>query len=715
MVAPRRTWEWPRPVPLWVWAALLALPLRLPLLLRPEPGRDEAAYFYWSRHLELAYAPLMQLFAKFGFLLPIPELLALRLPSLLGGVVLLALFDRWMVVNDVSPRMRWIGLLGVALCPWQIFVGSLLHPDGVFAAAVLLFVLAASSGRLVASALAVVLAVWAKPTGLLLLPAFLRLLSGFEGWRTWRGGLALLALLAGIAPVAAAWDVGMVAEVSRFGVRDDTGILGRGIGFALLTVLSGGLLLSLGAVRGLQHLVRTGSTTDRRETVAMVIAVAFLVVFGLAAVLRGQFKANWILPAFLVLWPFARIPQPSFVRWGLASAAFCSLLLVVAVRWPEQVAWATGGATEPVLESGILAPDFLEREQRDWASIEPFARAVEAGVLQADGGQTIPPDHIVADDYGLAMQLAYRWRDSGTTVAVPAHGLFRERSGASERQRATHRRTLLLTKGSSEAPVTLRLSHPKTGEVLEVALLADETPPSSETTKLAVAPSPGLHAPFDSLLAKYLTAKGVRYSQWNATRADVDRLSGYIDRLEAQRPSEWSRNDALAYWINLYNAATLELVLANYPVQSIKNIGAIFRSPWKIKVVTVEGKEYTLDNIEHDTIRKKFEEPRIHFALNCASVGCPPLAPTAYRGDSLDVQLDRACRKALNDPGWVEITPEAIQLTKLFDWYRDDFKRNPGSVREFVARYRPADRDVLLDPERKIEYMDYDWKLNEAR
>lgn len=236
--------------------------------------------------------------------------------------------------------------------------------------------------------------------------------------------------------------------------------------------------------------------------------------------------------------------------------------------------------------------------------------------------------------------------------------------------------------------------------------------PATNQTTGTEAPPGRLHQPFDLLLQLYAKNDRFDYAAIHQTPADLQRLREYIRTLGKLDPSGWERAHALAYWINLYNAATLMLVLDHYPVESIKDIGTLFSSPWKKEVVTVNGQKLTLDEIENAIIRKQFNDARIHFALNCASLGCPPLANRAYTGDQLETQLEAATGRVLSDANWVRITPKELQITRIFDWYEEDFVKAAGSVREFIVRYRPADRDKILDKNRKIEYLDYSWQLN---
>ncbi len=221
-----------------------------------------------------------------------------------------------------------------------------------------------------------------------------------------------------------------------------------------------------------------------------------------------------------------------------------------------------------------------------------------------------------------------------------------------------------------------------------------------------------LHADFSRLLGTYVKGNLVDYPAWTAHADDAAALGCYVDQLAILDPAEWPADDALAYWINLYNAVTLRLILDNYPLDSIKDLGGFMKkSPWKRELVTVGEQDLTLNNIENDIIRPGFGDPRIHFALNCASVGCPPLNHEAFVPDRISEQLDAACKLAMNHDQWVRVTGNKLELTKIFDWYGEDFTADGGSVLDFIKRYRtgswPAD-------EPKISFMSYDWSLNEA-
>jgi hypothetical protein len=228
---------------------------------------------------------------------------------------------------------------------------------------------------------------------------------------------------------------------------------------------------------------------------------------------------------------------------------------------------------------------------------------------------------------------------------------------------------------------------------------------------LAVAP-----ADYDSLLERYVVDdRWIDYAAWHASDEDRSALENYIDTLAAEDLFSLGRDEQIAAWINLYNAVTVDLILDNYPVDSIKDLD----SPWGAGRVTVAGRVLSLDDIEHRILRVDFDEPRIHFALNCASVSCPPLDYRAYRAEDLDAQLDAVTLRALNADDWLDASgcPGAygsgeIRVSKIFDWFADDFGGEEG-IRAFLAEFRPDLRFRLANTGCSLEAMDYDWSLNE--
>lgn len=220
------------------------------------------------------------------------------------------------------------------------------------------------------------------------------------------------------------------------------------------------------------------------------------------------------------------------------------------------------------------------------------------------------------------------------------------------------------------------------------------------------------HDIWDELLGKHAKLNGT--VDYKGFIKDRDQFDQYIELLESNHPNEqhWSRDESIAYWINAYNAFTVQLILDNYPVSSIKDIkgGITFISSiWDQKFINIEGHEYDLNNIEQGILRKYYKEPRIHFAVNCASISCPPLANFAFTGNQLKSQLDQMARSFLSDPSKNKVTNDHLQLSKIFNWYKADFT-DGQSLKEYIDRYT----DVDVDPKAKISYLDYNWGLNDV-
>jgi hypothetical protein len=223
------------------------------------------------------------------------------------------------------------------------------------------------------------------------------------------------------------------------------------------------------------------------------------------------------------------------------------------------------------------------------------------------------------------------------------------------------------------------------------------------------------HAIFDSLLRQYVNNEG--FVNYKGFMQDSVKFKSYLDLLSRNHPNDknWSRNERLAYWINAYNAFTIKLICDYYPVESIKDIkkGIPFVSDtWTIDFIKIEGKTYNLNNIEHGIIRPKFNEPRIHFAVNCASKGCPPLLNAAYTAEQLEAQLDSQARAFINDGFRNKIDgANKADLSKIFTWFAGDFKNVAPSVVSFINRYAK----VQLNEKADINYQEYDWSLNEQK
>jgi Protein of unknown function, DUF547 len=219
------------------------------------------------------------------------------------------------------------------------------------------------------------------------------------------------------------------------------------------------------------------------------------------------------------------------------------------------------------------------------------------------------------------------------------------------------------------------------------------------------------HTKWTALLQKYVKDDGML--NYSGLKKEESKLDDYLKVLSSNHPkASWKKNDRLAFWINAYNAFTVKLIIKSYPVKSIKDLGgSIYKvnTPWDIKFIRIGNETYDLNNIEHGIIRKKFEEPRIHFAVNCASVSCPNLRNEAYVGNRLDKQLNEQAKSFINDKSKNVISGKKAQLSKIFRWFKGDFSKKDSNFIKFINSYS----DIKITKSTIIEYLDYSWKLNE--
>ena len=217
------------------------------------------------------------------------------------------------------------------------------------------------------------------------------------------------------------------------------------------------------------------------------------------------------------------------------------------------------------------------------------------------------------------------------------------------------------------------------------------------------------HKLWNDILSKNVSDEGL--VDYQAIHENQNPLNEYLDMLSKNHPDEtWSLNESKAFWINAYNAYTIKLIIDNYPVKSIKDIGGkIYKinTPWDIKFISIGDEKYDLNNIEHGILRKEFNDPRIHFAINCASISCPVLRNEAYTSEKMDNQLDEQAKRFINDPTKNTITENEIKLSKIFSWFRGDFTKT-NSLVEFINKYAL----IKIKPTDAIDYLDYNWSLN---
>ena len=238
------------------------------------------------------------------------------------------------------------------------------------------------------------------------------------------------------------------------------------------------------------------------------------------------------------------------------------------------------------------------------------------------------------------------------------------------------------------------------------------------------------HGGFDALLRQHVvlisdgTASEVDYAAFQSKRAA---LQAYLSELAAVSPGEYdafNRDQKLAFLINAYNAYTIDFILTRYPdIESIRELGTLFNNAWKKRLFPLLGEKRTLDEIEHEMIRKPgdFDDPRIHMAVNCASIGCPALRNEAFVASRLDEQLNDATKRFLSDRSRNRADAKALRVSKIFDWYDEDFINHSGSVAQWLASYAaqlsddPEIQQAVRAGSLRVRHLDYDWALNDLQ
>ena len=211
---------------------------------------------------------------------------------------------------------------------------------------------------------------------------------------------------------------------------------------------------------------------------------------------------------------------------------------------------------------------------------------------------------------------------------------------------------------------------------------------------------------FDSLLQKNVDKTGrVDYQSLKNNETLLDNYLAYIQNNEPTK--DWSSNKKKAFWINTYNAYTIKIILNNYPLKSIRDIKIDGKTAWKIPFVKVGQKRYTLDQIEHKILRKKFNDPRIHVGINCASVSCPRLWNFAFTEDNIAYSLDNLMKVFINDTTRNKISKKNVALSEIFNWFSKDFIKN-GTIINYLNTYAA----IKISEKASIKYLTYDWSLN---
>ncbi len=237
------------------------------------------------------------------------------------------------------------------------------------------------------------------------------------------------------------------------------------------------------------------------------------------------------------------------------------------------------------------------------------------------------------------------------------------------------------------------------------SVATEKTIKTIDSATLIIDPEPKFvsHNQWDALLKKHVTSNG--NVDYKGFQSDRNKFYAYIKTLQENIPQEsWTKHQTLAYWINAYNAFTVDLILRNYPLQSIKDI----KDPWEQRLWKIGDKWYNLNDIEHQILRK-MDEPRIHFAIVCASVSCPKLQNTAFHEAMLEEQLENATKEFLSDKSKNIISENSIKLSKIFKWFAKDFKTKDSDLIDFLNQYS----DVKISKNVKKSFLEYNWDLNE--
>ena len=223
------------------------------------------------------------------------------------------------------------------------------------------------------------------------------------------------------------------------------------------------------------------------------------------------------------------------------------------------------------------------------------------------------------------------------------------------------------------------------------------------------------HELFDQVLQEHVDEKGqVNYTK---LKANPEKFEAYLDLLAVAKPTEWSYNDQLTFWINAYNALVIKGVVDHYPITSVRKV-KLFNGFFSRLKFQAAGKTYSLDQIEHGILREEFPDPRVHFAIVCASSSCPPLGNRAFSTETLEERLETVTFNFIRNPEQVRIdrAKRTVHLSKIFKWYTDDFKMGYDGVTDFLADYLPPeDAEYLASTDVQLRHLDYDWTLNDQK
>ena len=255
-----------------------------------------------------------------------------------------------------------------------------------------------------------------------------------------------------------------------------------------------------------------------------------------------------------------------------------------------------------------------------------------------------------------------------------------------------------------------------TGETAKADQITSQFSKSDENSTITVD-----HAPFTTLLKTYVKtdATGLNRVNYQAMKADRPALKAYIQQLATIKVSALKKAEQFALWANLYNALTLDVVTAAYPVASIRDIdispGLFSNGPWGKKLIIIEGASLSLDDIEHKILRPVFKDPRVHYAVNCASIGCPNLGKEAFTGPMLERQLQAAATAYINSKRGLSIKNGNLIASKIYSWFQKDFGVGESGVLTHLKKYANPTLKAKLQQAAKLDGYEYDWSLNDQK
>jgi len=228
------------------------------------------------------------------------------------------------------------------------------------------------------------------------------------------------------------------------------------------------------------------------------------------------------------------------------------------------------------------------------------------------------------------------------------------------------------------------------------------------------------HDDWQYILDKYLvdqTPSKINLFNYQAVAgSNKQKLANYLKHMQSLDPRQYARAVQKAYWINLYNALTVKLIVDNYPVKSITKLGGFFSfGPWDDEIITITGQSLSLNDIEHKILRPIFKDNRIHYAVNCASLGCPNLSKTVYTAQNMEQMLETAAKAFVNHPRGVRFKGSKIIVSSIYHWYKEDFGDDNKQLLKHLIKYADSSlANALATHQGKIDH-DYDWDLNQAK